>query len=91
MGADGHIKIWRDDEVRAEFPDCDRLFGHLPTHYADMLDGTKYHHCYWGDGMWSDWRDEADWYTEDGSDLLPRMREFVKWLHAHGTHWEVWT
>ncbi len=102
MGADGHIKIWRDETVRAEFQDCDELFYSLPNHYTDELDGVKYHHCYWGDNMYVSWRDESDWYvepheptTDDEEALresrLARLREFVAWLDKNGTWWEVWT
>ena len=92
MGADGHIKIWRDDAVRAEFPDCDALFYCLPTHYADELDGVKYHHVYWGDNLWVGWDDPDDWY-DHAPDTPPkeRIQAFCKWLDANGTHWEVWT
>lgn len=94
MGADGHIKIWRDDVVRAQFSDCDTLFACLPTHYTDKLDGVKYHHCYWGDNLWGDWRSEDEWYLHNANDKLvdkARVAEFVLWLDANGTHWEVWT
>lgn len=91
MGADGHIQIWRDETVRAQFPDCDQLFACLPTHYADELDGVKYHHCYWGDNLWSDWTDQHEWYTDKDSPDRERLTEFVTWLEKNGTHWEVWT
>lgn len=94
MGADGHIKIWRDETVRAQFPDCDTLFECLPAYYSDMLDGVKYHHCYWGDNLFSDWRCETDWYIPSDDDKAvseDRLVEFVAWLDKHGTHWEVWT
>ncbi len=102
MGADGHIRIWRDDEVRAAFPDCDELFAAIPTHYADELDGTTYHHVYWGDGLDCCWSHELDWCVEPYRPQtaeekaqryakLDRVREFVAWLRPRGTHWEVWT
>lgn len=94
MGADGHIKIWRDDEAREAFPDCDELFECLPTHYVDNLDGVKYHHCYWGDNLWVQWDEVGDWYLfgeKDTEENRARLKEFCEWLHRNGTHWEVWT
>lgn len=106
MGADGHIQIWRDDKVREAFPDCDELFSDLPTHYSDELDGVKYHHCYWGDNMMVRWDDPDDWYMahyrpmngeltpeqeKENRDKKKRLTEFVNWLNANGTYWEVWT
>ena len=94
MGADGHIQIWRDDVVRKKFPDCDKLFSYLPTHYADELDGIKYHHCYWGDNLWCSWRDSDNWYLSDeGKDFEEHLAKFVEWLdnQAPSAHWEVWT
>jgi hypothetical protein len=90
MGADGHIIIWKDEEVREEFPECDKLFECLPTYYRDELDGNVYHHCYWGDNLWLDWTDNEDWYLEEDIDI-DNLRDFVVWLEEHGTHWEVWT
>ncbi|HSW83506.1 MAG TPA: hypothetical protein VLH12_08530 [Usitatibacter sp.] len=107
MGADGHITIWRDDKVREAFPDCDRLFGCLPTHYADDLDGVLYHHCYHGDNLMADWSDASDWFVfgewdaqtrrfaditpEEREALYKRLQEFCQWLEGNGTPWEVWT
>jgi len=99
MGAEGNIIIWRDDIVRRKWPDCDELFRHIPTHYLDELDGIKYHHCYWGDNLYVDWGYEKDWYVDyykDGKGIIKhniknRLIEFVEWLEANGTTWEVWT
>lgn len=87
MGADGHILIWEDAKVRAEFTDCDELFRKIPTHYQDGLNGTLYHHCYWGDNLSVDWECHMDWFGGYDS----RLADFVKWLAANGTEWEVWT
>jgi len=92
MGADGYIDIWADDEVRKEFPDCDRLFSYLPTHYTHELDGKKYHHCYSGDNISCSWEDEEDWYLHGRTpSALKRLKEFTVWLKNHKTNWEVWT
>ena len=94
MGADGHITIWRDDKVREVFPDCDELFGRLPNHYRDQLDGITYHHCYHGDGMYCHWNDSEDWYfceEERTPERVERLTAFVRWLNENGTEWEVWT
>ena len=88
MGADGNVVIWRDDEVRAIWPDCDALFACIPTHYADTLDGTIYHHCYYGDGTVG-WLD--DYYVRDDVDEQ-RLLDFIDWLEANEhAWWEVWT
>lgn len=91
MGADGHIQIWRDDVVRAAWPDCDALFDCLPTHYADELDGVKYHHVYRGDSYATEWDDPGEWYDSSGEVDTARLQEFVDWLNARSTDWEVWT
>ena len=104
MGADGHIHIWKDEDVRTEFPDCNELFACLPTHYVNELDGTRYHHCYFGDNIWVYYADEEDWYlphdwvkerTNDQeverTAMKQRLEKFIKWLDANKTHWEVWT
>lgn len=103
MGADGHIAIWRDDKVRERFPNCDDLFGSIPNHYADELDGTKYHHVYWGDNQCVYWDSEEDWLVSPYWPKTPEekaarheackpLREFVAWLEANmAAQWEVWT
>ena len=104
MGADGHIRIFRDDKVREAFPDCDELLACIPTHYADVLDGTSYHHVYWGDNLYVDWSDEADWYVSPYSEesatpdelekkkvMKARLRELCDWIAKNSTWWEVWT
>ena len=91
MGADGHIRIWRDDEARAAFPDCDRLFNVLPTHYVDTLDGVKYHHCYVGDNLCVYWNEIGDCYVGFGGVTKEELEPFIGWLKRHGESWEVWT
>ena len=95
MGADGHIDIWADEKVRAEWPDCDELFGFLPTHYKHYLEGKLYHHLYVGDNLGVNWTDEYDWYvlpTEEPEVGRERLRSFVEWLDRNqDATWEVWT
>ena len=89
MGADGHIIIWKDEDVRKEWPDCDDLFSCLPTHYEDTLNGIKYHHCYWGDNLYISWSE--DWFARDGMDER-RIAAFANWLYDnYEAEWEVWT
>lgn len=68
MGADGHITIWRSNEVRKVWPDADTLFQHFWNHYKHSLSGVEYDHLYHGDNMSADWRYEEDW-------LLPHPQE----------------
>jgi hypothetical protein len=95
MGADGHIKIWRDDKVRAEWPDCDELFEEISTHYVDMLDGVKYHHCYHGDNIYDKWwyldLPQLRKYSQKPPEYFDRLVLFANWLYDNGTEWEVWT
>lgn len=91
MGADGHIRIWRRTDVEEVFPDCQELFGLLPTHYLDELDGVKYDHCYWGDNLYDHWTEYYESSLKGDVEKTKRMEEFIHWLETHGTHWEVWT
>ena len=95
MGADGHIDIWADEKVRAEWPDCDELFKYLPTHYMDYLEGKAYHHLYIGDNLIVNWADKGDWWLfskKCSQEFLDRLQEFVEWLHKNiDASWEVWT
>lgn len=91
MGADGGISIWRADKVREVWPDADNLFDYIPTRYKHELDGVEYYHCYHGDNL--EWN-EPWWHMSEicpPDEMRERMKEFVAWLQANETHWEVWT
>lgn len=94
MGVEGYINIWKTEDVKKEFPDADELFNCIPTHYRHKLDGVEYDHCYWTNNWFSGWYNENEWYwyeNEKGLPSIERLREFVKWLQANDTEWEVWT
>lgn len=97
MGADGHIRIWRDDLVRSIWPDCDQMFAEFSTHYCDEMDGIKYHHVYWGDNggygiddVYPKYWSKYEW-ERCGFDNHERLLAFADWLWNNGVSWEVWT
>lgn len=89
MGADGHIKIWRADEVKRVWPDAASLFSCMPTAYIHILDGVEYYHVYWGDNLSCAPFDFEDCYSNDVEPM--RLKAFLKWMDECGTEWEVWT
>jgi hypothetical protein len=89
MGADGHISIWKHSEVIEAFSDAAKLFMCLPNTYKDTLDGIEYWHSYWGDNLGDYWACREDWLLDNDVDFL-RLAEFVGWLSANYTEWEVW-
>lgn len=92
MGAEGHISLWREHEVREAFPDHKSLFRLLPNTYLHTIDGRWYWHAYDGDYCGSIWEHEGDWFITQEDDKWARLREFVDWLETHkAATWEVWT
>lgn len=90
MGADARIHIWSAVKVADAWPDGDKLFGLIPTHYKDELCGSEYHHVYEGDGMYVYWEDVSDSYASE--EEKPRLKEFIGWLIKNeDACWEVWT
>ena len=98
MGADGHIQVVLDEEVRAAWPDCDELFGYLIHHYVREIAGVKLHTlywdtqedhgCWWDESLWGGWPEMAE---DEPEKTKARLREFADWLDEHCVGWEVWT
>ncbi|HDY67651.1 MAG TPA: hypothetical protein ENH85_07665 [Candidatus Scalindua sp.] len=92
----GLIEIWKHDDVLKIYPDCDKLFQYIPTHYKHILGDTVYHHCYsytinvWA-GVLISWttsvfptKKKLDRKTE------ARLSRFIDWLDKNRTAvWEV--
>ena len=57
MGADGHIKIYSMEKLKAKYDDevIESFFGHFSssTMYKQTLEGRQYLTRYWGDNLWS--------------------------------------
>lgn len=101
MGADGHIAIWRKDEVWEAFPDFDELARAMGLNvYCHELDGVEYYHGYseYGAGRafpnWDEKFSDKDlWFKEDDelTEEEKRQMRLKNWISSHSTHWEVWT
>jgi hypothetical protein len=105
MTARAHIDIWSDRKVREAFSDCDELFASLRGHSVGELDGVRYHYCYWHQCYYSTdahytRHSQSKHRTPAGQQLTKlqmeenarwdsRLTEFVDWLRANTTHWEV--
>ena len=103
MGADARLHIWREDKLKEAWPSCDALLDimrrspHFLHVYRHELDGTRYVHIYDdGNNAWRQIAQDDEWNTREPmteAQLMEflKLREFVRWLKANATVWEVWT
>jgi hypothetical protein len=102
MGADGRIHIWPEDRLVKEWPSHPDLFEKIKSlHFhviRNEMAGLAYWHIYGATGFreWYDVAQDDEWSArpprnETQLTEFLKMREFVKWLKANATVWEVWT
>lgn len=90
MGADGHIAIYDYKKAKELIgDDVDRLFSALV--YKQELNGVEYITGYWGDNIWSNYRDYDDYgkwndFTEERWEEIWSLMD-----KCELTQWEVWT
>lgn len=102
MGADGRLHIWPEAKLATEWPSHPELFAKIEAQhfnvYRNELGGIAYWHIYQHSGLrdWSEICQDDEWNVRQPMneaqlmDFL-KLREFVRWLQANATVWEVWT
>jgi hypothetical protein len=104
MGSDGRIHIWKKTALEEAWPSAVVMLEKIEaacylTAYTDLLDGVEYIHLYSATGniAWQDYGQDNGWHTRTPprtkaeTESFLKMLEFVRWLKANATVWEVWT
>lgn len=86
----GYVILWKYEKVKKEFPNCDKLFSHIPTSAVSDLEGIKYFRVYEGDNVAALWYSPSCWstYVFDvtksecamDSNLVDELIDFVEFL-----------